>query len=184
VNIGAFGCVPASAAGIGPAPGPIPGFTIGGAIEPLLARGPGSVGAIAWICSPHCWQYANADGVAVPQRGHEIMPPPAARAMEAAGPTAASGDGSGADATGPGGISPGAVDGNGPPGGMPGIAAPGGPPSAPGIGSAPSDGGGMGGCAMSAPQLRQNFMPIGFSPWQLVQIVVAGNALGGGAVCA
>ena len=42
------------------------------------ARGPpapGSVGAIALRCSPHCWQYAKPTGVAVVQRGHVIVLP-------------------------------------------------------------------------------------------------------------
>ena len=35
---------------------------------------PGSVGAIACMCRPHCWQYAKPTGVGVPQRGHVIVP--------------------------------------------------------------------------------------------------------------
>ncbi len=34
---------------------------------------PGSVGAIGWMWSPHCWQYANPTGVDVPHRGHVIV---------------------------------------------------------------------------------------------------------------
>lgn len=29
------------------------------------------------MCRPHCWQYAKPTGVAVPQRGHVIVLPPA-----------------------------------------------------------------------------------------------------------
>jgi len=71
--------------------------------------------------SPHCWQYAKPTGVAVPQRGHVIVLPPAdgrpggdafgpagANDGGAVGGNAVGGNGNGAGvANGPGGAIPG-----------------------------------------------------------------------------
>ncbi|HEY1551523.1 MAG TPA: hypothetical protein VGG28_27035 [Kofleriaceae bacterium] len=54
---------------------PTGGAADGGRIrtETPPAIWPGSVGAIGWMCSPHCWQYAKPVGVDVAQRGHVIV---------------------------------------------------------------------------------------------------------------
>jgi hypothetical protein len=79
---------------------PIGGWLVGG--RDRGCAWPGSVGAIGWMCRPHCWQYANPIGVEVPQRGHVIVLPCAtggeigARATEGAdGRTAGTGVASG-----------------------------------------------------------------------------------------
>jgi hypothetical protein len=101
---------------------------------------------------PHCWQYANPIGVAVPHRGHSAV--------------FAGDDGR---ATGGGGSAAGVIIGG---------AAIGGPI----IGAPPIGGGALGAAAASPlPQLRQNFMPGGFSPRHVPQIT--GNPGDDGGVC-
>jgi hypothetical protein len=149
---------------------------------------PGSVGAIAFMCRPHCWQYAKPTGVGVPQRGHAIVD-----GVE---------DGRG-DASGPRGMPPPPVPApitgggvaNGPAGGIIGAPIPGAKGSAPPTRAAPPEGGAE--CRSNAgepgvvacnapPQLRQNFIPAGFSPRHEGQITgnpaaCAGVCVGGGA---
>ncbi len=98
------------------------------------APAPGSVGAIAFRCKPHCWQYAKPTGVAVPQRGHAIV----LLCADGRGAAAGGGDAIGAtggDAFGPAGggangaaALPGIGAGvaNGPGAGIPGAGRPGG----------------------------------------------------------
>lgn len=72
---------------------------------------PGSVGAIAFMWSPHCWQYAKPSGVAVPQRGHVIVLPCADTRGDGAIPW--SGVGALAGVIGVGGIGAGVANGGG-----------------------------------------------------------------------
>ena len=116
--------------------------------------------------SPHCWQYANPSGVGVPQRGHVIDEP------------CALGVGAGGYAVGPWGatwVGPAGAAGsgvtNGPGAGIPprgdptgGLAI--GPPGGMPIGGAMRGGGAPAWPPSALPQLRQNFMPGGFSPRQ------------------
>jgi hypothetical protein len=151
------------------------------------------------MCRPHCWQYAKPIGVDVPQRGQVTMPPGAAGAagigpgagklVGACGGAALGGIGPGADGggvmNGPGGgiaIGPGGITiaprgdaagglASGPWGGI-----------AMGIGGATSGGGGPPVVASALPQLRQNFMPGGFSPRQTPHTL--GNPGAAEGVCA
>ena len=123
---------------------------------------PGSVGAIAFMCRPHCWQYANVEGVGVPQRGHVIvLAPDGWRGADGAAfvPTAS------AAAAGEPGVA------NGPEGGTIGAPRPGAKDGDPGVV-----------CWSVAPQLRQNFIPGGFSPRHAPQIT--DNPAAGPGVCA
>ena len=111
------------------------------------------------MCRPHCWQYAKFVGVAVPQRGHWIVAAPPA---EGRPPAAVASDGG--DALGPlggayagFGVEYGTGDAIGPPGGGAIIGA---PPA----GAGANDGEPGVVCESVAPQLRQNFIPGGFSP--------------------
>ena len=119
---------------------------------------PGSVGAIALRCRPHCWQYANPTGVGVAQRGHVIVLPAGV----------GRGDTTDGEAIGPPGA--GAISG----------------PGAGDIIGAPTAGpngfiAGVVGCIASvAPQLRQNFMLPGFSPRHCAQMTVGNPDAGGG----
>ena len=157
---------------------------IGGGADTGRARlPPGSVGCIPCMWRPHCWQYAKPTGVGVPQRGHVIVLPAAAGGGP---PGIAIGPGGklvgacgGAESGGGIGIGPPAMCGGGvmkgPGGGMAiaprgdaegglAIGPPGGIPI--GIGGATSGGGAPPVDASALPQLRQNFMPGGFSPRQ------------------
>jgi hypothetical protein len=130
---------------------------------------PGSVGAIGWICSPHCWQYAKPIGVEVPHRGHVIVLP-CTRAAIGIGAGVASGPG--------GGIA------DGMPGSGIGIGAPW--PGAVGAIGSGAIGSGIGAIAgvigpSADPHARQNFMPGGFSPWHTPQMM--GNPALGAGVC-
>ena len=163
---------PSGAASV-PACGSI-GVLSGTGGEFVIGRGraapaPGSVGAIAFRCRPHCWQYAKPVGVDVPQRGHVIVLPCAdTRSGVALGPA------SGALPGAPGGVMPfagalGTGVANGPAGGIPGNGGPGGGPGGAIIG-APNAGDPGVVPASAAPQFRQNFIPGGFSPRQAEQI--------------
>ena len=161
------------------------------------APAPGSVGAIAFRCSPHCWQYAKPTGVAVPQRGHEIV----LLCCDTRGAAAGDAIGPGGDALGPAGGGANGAAGlpgigagvaNGPGAGIPGAGIPGGgaigaaitgPPGAWITGAGGAYAGALGAVAASAaPQLRQNFIPGGFSPRQAEHIT--GNPGAGPGVCA
>jgi hypothetical protein len=52
---------------------PTGGAADGGRMRTTTPTWPGSVGAIGWMCRPHCWQYAKPVGVDVPQRGQMIV---------------------------------------------------------------------------------------------------------------
>jgi hypothetical protein len=109
--------------------------------------------------SPHCWQNANAAGVAPLHRGHWTLPlaPGGAVGMPAWPPTIGGGG------SGPGG--------SGPPIGPP-IGGPIPIAGDPGVVTPPS----------TVPQLRQNFMPGGFSPRHVGHMT--GNPGGAVGVCA
>ena len=115
---------------------------------------PGSVGAIGWMWSPHCWQYAKPTGVEVPHRGHVIV--------VALGRTGATVGGAGV----PNGTAPGMFA------GMLG--------SGVGIGALDATIT-AGGSASDAPHDRQNFMPGGLSPRQTLQMM--GNPPPAAGVC-
>jgi hypothetical protein len=117
------------------------------------------------MCRPHCWQYANPIGVAVPHRGQLIVLPSAAgaRLSERGAREGSSCDGAIAGAYAGAIIGAGAGT-----GWLPKLAR--------GPAAAADD------CASDAPQLRQNFMPGGFSPRHIWQIV--GNPAAGAGVCA
>jgi hypothetical protein len=111
---------------------------------------------------PNAEAPAGADGK--PPIGPDGMPgigPPSA----AAGP-----------ASGPGGGMPSGID----PGIGPGIAGIGpGIAPGPGLGRAPGANPGPPGCASAVPQLRQNFIPTGFSPRHTLHTTVPGNPWAG-----
>jgi hypothetical protein len=180
---------------------------IGGLADGLRAR-TGAESACMW--KPHCWQYANPSGVWVPQRGQVVIAPWGAAAGATGGRITGAGDaypvGISPSAIGDGGTVGGIV-GSGSP-------SPGAPPSGPYAGTAPSgpDGrfgigvptqpppgigvgpdlatpplwAGIAGAlgASELPQLRQNFIPGGFSPWHTAHTTILGNPAGGGGVCA
>jgi hypothetical protein len=157
------------------------------------------------MCRPHCWQYENPSGVCVPHRGHAIVLPtaraggPAIPVGISAGDIAATGDGdggidggtvgSGASRPMPGtppiGPYAGSPAGAGKPpigpGGTPAIAASGCPGLVTGV---PNAGEPLLVCGSALPQLRQNFMPGGFSPRQTTHTGFAGNPCGEDGVCA
>jgi hypothetical protein len=162
---------------------------------------------------PHCWQYAKPSGVCVPHRGHEIVLPWGARNAGAARlvgiiPSATGAGGIDASMAGSGGSEPipgmpptgpnsGTAEAGGGenppigPGGMPGIGPPSIGPPAMGLGSGPGrpigppDAGDPAPVdASELPQLRQNFMPGGFSPWHTPHTEMPGNPCAEGGVCA
>lgn len=158
---------------------------------PLAALG--SVGASELSWNPHCWQNENPSGVDPPQRVQRSVPPCPATSGGAAGEAGdATGPPGGGDITGPGGANGAGGFGLG---GANGLGA--GIPDGGGVIGAPTGAlagtlttgplgayaGAPGAVAASAvPQLRQNFMPGGFSPRQAAQI--AGNPGPGPGVCA
>jgi hypothetical protein len=140
------------------------------------------------MCSPHCWQYANPTGVGVPQRGHDTVDGRPARGGDASGPRGAK-PGPPAPVPTPicGGAPIGCATGgaiNGPDGAAIGDGVANGPAGGATIG-APSGGanaGEPGVVCSAAPQLRQNFIPGGFSPRHDPQMIAGNPPLGAG-VC-
>ena len=132
------------------------------------APAPGAVGATAWMCKPHVWQYTTPGCTAVWQRGHT--------ATNGAGVS----DGVGAPHTGAGAACACAIAddtgwfGSG----------------ALGISVGGSAATATGGPATALPQWRQNFIPGGLSARQTAQIALGateaalGNPCGTGAVVA
>jgi hypothetical protein len=115
------------------------------------------------MCRPQPWQYAKPTGVCVPQRGHAIVEPCGARGAPATGAGIAAATGIGRPAEGNTlGVCGSVLRTPAPIAGDPGVVWP-----------------------RPVPQLRQNFMPGGFSPRHIGQMTLAaGNPAAMGGVCA